>query len=213
MNTSRLEYHEKALAISTEIGDRAGEGRLHGKLGNVFRSLGEYVKAEEYYEKALAISTEIGDRAGEGTWYGNLGNVFRSLGEYVKAKEYYEKALAISTEIGDRAVEGRLYGNLGNVFHSQHGLVTVEGTLNVFHSLGDVKAKEYHEKALAISTEIGDRAVEGTLYGNLGSVFHSLGEYVKAKEYHEKALAIGTEIGDRAGEGTLKPGKCVSFSR
>ena len=221
------EYYEKALAISTEIGDRAGEGTWYGNLGNVFCSLGEYVKAKEYYEKALAISTEIGDRAGEGTWYGNLGNVFHSLGEYVKAKEYYEKALTISTEIGDRAGEGTWYGNLGNVFHSLGEYVKAKeyyekalaisteigdregegrryGNLgNVFHSLGEyVKAKEHYEKALAISTEIGDRTGEGTRYGNLGNVFHSLGEYVKAKEYYEKALAISTEIGDRAGEGT-----------
>ena len=179
------EYYEKALAISTEIGDRRGEGTWYGNLGNVFDSLGEYVKAKEYYEKALAISTEIGDREGEGRRYGNLGNVFHSLGEYVKAKEYYEKALAISTEISDRAVEGRLYGNLGNVFHS----------------LGEyVKAKEYYEKALAISTEIGDRAGEGTLYGKLGNVFRSVGEYVKAQEYYEKALAISTEIGHQPTE-------------
>ena len=79
----------------------------YGNLGNVFRSLGEYVKAKEYYEKALAMSMEMGDRAGERTWCGNLGNVFCSLGEYVMAKEYYEKALAISTETGDRAGAGR----------------------------------------------------------------------------------------------------------
>ena len=63
-----------------------------------------------------------------------------------------------------------------------------------FDSLGEyVKAEEYYKKALAISTEIGDRAAEGTSYGNLGNVFDSLGEYVKAKEYYEKALAISTE--------------------
>ena len=51
---------------------------MYGNLGNVFHSLGEYVKAKEYYEKALAISTEIGDREEEGKQpcYGNLGIVF-----------------------------------------------------------------------------------------------------------------------------------------
>ena len=39
-----------------------------------------------------------------------------------------------------------------------------------------------------------------TCYGNLGTVFQSLGEYVKAKEYQEKALAINIEIGHKAGE-------------
>ena len=39
-------------------------------------------------------------------------------------------------------------------------------------------------------------------YGNLGTVFHSLGQYDKAKEYLQKALVIRTEIGDREGEAT-----------
>ena len=100
VNTSRLKnIMKKHLRISKENGDRKSEGTCYGNLGNVFCSLGEYVKAKEYYEKALAISMEIGDRAGEGTWYGNLGTVFCSIGEYVKAKEYYEKALAISMEL------------------------------------------------------------------------------------------------------------------
>ena len=59
------------------------------------------------------------------------------------------------------------------------------------------RLKNIIKKALAISMEIGDRATKGTSYGNLGTVFSSLGEYVKAKEYYEKALAISTEIGDR----------------
>ena len=74
---------------------------------------------------------------------------------------------------------------------------------SVFRSLGEyVKAKEYYEKALMISREIGDRANEGAWYGSLGNVFYSLGEYVKGKEYFEEALAISVEIGDRSGQAT-----------
>ena len=29
-----IEYHEKHLKIAKEIGDRAGEGRAYGNLGN-----------------------------------------------------------------------------------------------------------------------------------------------------------------------------------
>ena len=74
----------------------------------------------------------------------------------------------------------------------------------MFRSLGEYqKAKEYHEKALAIAMEIGIRAGEGTSYENLGVVFCFVGEYQKAKKYQEKALAIRIEIGDRAGEGRI----------
>ena len=91
------------------------------------------------------------------------------------------------------------YGNLGTVFRS----------------LGEyVKAKEYYEKALAISMEIGNREGEGTSYGNLGMCFVLSGEYVKAKEYYEKALAISMEIGRQTRRRNMvwKPRNCVSFS-
>ena len=51
-----------------------------------------------------------------------------------------------------------------------------------------------------IRKEIGDREGEASSYGNLGTVFQSLGEYGKAEEYLQKALAIQSEIGDKEGE-------------
>ena len=48
--------------------------------------------------------------------------------------------------------------------------------------------------------EIGDKKGEADDYGNLGTLFHSLGEYKKSKEYTEKALEVRKEIGDREGE-------------
>nr|XP_058964581.1 tetratricopeptide repeat protein 28-like [Pocillopora verrucosa] len=223
------EYHEKALTIAIETGDKRGEGIINGNLGAVFDSLSEYQKAKEYLEKALAIaieigdkleegtSIEVGDKRGEGNINVNLGNIFNSFGEFQKAKEYHGKALVIAIEIGDKRGEGTIYGNLG--------VVPGEGTSNgnlgvVFNSLGEYqKAKEYHEKALAIAIETGDKRGKGAIYGNLGALFHcrgegrsngnlgvvfnSLGEYQKAKEYHEKALAIAIEIGDKQGEGEI----------
>ena len=67
-----------------------GEALRYGKLGTVFQSLGEYIKAKEYHQNALAINLEIGDREGEATNHRNLGTVFQSLGENIKAKEYHE---------------------------------------------------------------------------------------------------------------------------
>ena len=83
----------------------------------MFKSLGQYDKAEEYLQKALVITTEIGDRKGEASCYVNLGTVFRSLDQYDKAKEYLQKALVIGTEIGDRKGEASCYENLGTVFY------------------------------------------------------------------------------------------------
>ncbi|XP_078370535.1 uncharacterized protein LOC144654306 [Oculina patagonica] len=219
---------EKALAISTEIGDCKGQASAYGNLGVVFRSLGEYVKAKDYHERAIKITKATGDRREEASCYVNLGNVFHSLGEHHKAKEHMEKALLIMKEIGDKRGEAFCYGNLGAVFlilgeylssvtHLQKALAMRikigndrNGEARDYGNLGTVfyylaeygKAKIYLEKAIAIKKEIGDKRGEAADYGTLGNVFLSLSEYVKGKVYHEKALAISQEFGDRYGEAT-----------
>ena len=52
-----------------------------------------------------------------------------------------------------------------------------------------------------------------TSYGNLGTVFHSLGEYGKAQEYQEKALAISKRNWPQKRGSILlrEPRNCVFF--
>lgn len=42
-------------------------------------------------------------------------------------------------------------------------------------------SEEHLQKALTIRKEIGDKGGEASTYGNLGCVFHALGDYAKAK--------------------------------
>ena len=60
--------------------------------------------------------------------------------------------------------------------------------------------KEYHERHLKISKEVGDKAGQGIAYSKLGIAYYSLGDFQKAIEYHERHLKISKEVGDRAGE-------------
>jgi len=224
-----IEYYERALVITREIGDRRNENTTLGNLGNAYRDLGQMEKAIEYYEMALVIAGEIGDRRNESTTLGNLGNAYIALGQIEKAIEYYEKALAIARKIGNRRNESTTLGNLGNAYitlgqiekaieYSGQALAiareirdrrnesTTLGNLgNAYIALGGQveKAIEYYENALTISREIGDRRGEGKRLGNLGSVYSDLGQVEKAIEYYENALAISREIGDRRGEGAF----------
>ena len=76
------EYLQKVLKIAIEIGDRGGEVRAYGNLGNAYQSLHDYRKAIEYHEKHLKIAIEIGHRGGEEAAHGNLGIAYH----YRKAK-------------------------------------------------------------------------------------------------------------------------------
>ena len=168
------------------MGDRAGEGKAYGNLGNAYHSLGKLQEAIEYHNQDLSIAKEVGDRAGEGAAYCNLGNAYRSLRKFQKAIEYHNQHLSIAKEVGDRAGEGAAYCNLGIAYDS----------LGKFH-----KAIEYHNQNLSIAKEVGDRAGEGAAYCNLGIAYDSLGKFHKAIEYHNQNLSIAKEVGDRAGEG------------
>ena len=110
------EYHEKAPAISMEIGDKRGEGEHYGNLGTLFHSLGEYVKAKEYYDRALKIQMEIRNREGQVRTYIKLATVFQVLNQYRQSKSYCDEALAISMESDDKEAEAICYEREGLFF-------------------------------------------------------------------------------------------------
>ena len=63
---------QKHLNICRDFGNRAGEGRSLGNVGNSFYSLSEHNKAIEFFTKSLNIFRELGDRAGECLAFGNM---------------------------------------------------------------------------------------------------------------------------------------------
>ncbi|WP_413160301.1 tetratricopeptide repeat protein [Capilliphycus salinus ALCB114379] len=53
-----MEYHQQALAIRREIGDRSGELTSVGNIGFIYHVQGRYREAIEFYQKSL-VSIEI----------------------------------------------------------------------------------------------------------------------------------------------------------
>ena len=86
---------KKSLKIAIEIGDRAGEGRAYGYLGNAYFLLSDFRKAIEYHEKELKIAIEIGDRANEGVSFHNIGNVYSELGQLDIAVDNFVSAVGV----------------------------------------------------------------------------------------------------------------------
>ena len=95
-----IEYHQQALDIAREIGDRRLEGNTLGNLGNGYRALGQFDKAIAHHQQALDIAREIGNWLGEGHQLANLGISFARLEDYPKAQECWQQALQIFEEIG-----------------------------------------------------------------------------------------------------------------
>ena len=81
MYAEEKELYERAIPIIRTAGDRREEAITYGGLGNLLKSLGEYVKAKEFEERALAISIEIDHsyRKGQAAGYGNLSRICVSI--------------------------------------------------------------------------------------------------------------------------------------
>jgi CHAT domain-containing protein/Tfp pilus assembly protein PilF len=170
-----LEYHQQALAIHREIGDRRQEGGQLTNIGNVYNRLGQYLKAVEYYQQASNIFREVGDKDWEGTSLANLGVIFHQLDGDPIALEYYQQALTLHREIGNQFGEGIDLFNLGGVYNK----------------LGQyTEALEYYRQALIIFEEIGNRRGKGGVQNNIGMVYQNSGQYDQAKPYFQDGLNI-----------------------
>nr|XP_058959654.1 tetratricopeptide repeat protein 28-like [Pocillopora verrucosa] len=181
-----IEYHQRHLEISKEVGDNTGEGGSYYNLGCAYQGLGQFKTAIEYHQRHLEISKEVGYKAGEGGIYCNLGCAYHSLGQFKTAIKYHQRHLEISKEVGDKAGEGGSYRNLGCAYQG----------------LGQFKtAIEYYQRYLEISKEVGDKAGEGESYRGLGCAYQGLGQFKTAIEYHQRHLEISKEVGDNADEG------------
>jgi tetratricopeptide (TPR) repeat protein len=181
----RVTWFDEAIGACREIGDRLGEGKTLGNLGNAWADLGDAKKAIEFHEQYLTIAREIGNRREEEAALGNLGNAWAARGDAKMALTFRQQRLDIVRELEDRRGESYTLGSLGNVWAD----------------LGDAKkAIEFHEQHLDIAREIGDWRGQGNALGNLGDVCATLGELEKAISFYQQHLLIAHEIGDRRGE-------------
>ncbi|KAL0965503.1 hypothetical protein UPYG_G00282170 [Umbra pygmaea] len=200
-----LEYHRHDLTLARTIGDRIGEGKASGNLGNTLKVLGRFDEAAVCCQRHLDISQEQGDKVGEARALYNIGNVYHAKGKQhlwgclqepgdltpdvretlQRATGLYEMNLCLVKELGDRAALGRAYGNLGNTHYL----------------LGNfVEAIKFHRQRLSIAKEFGDKAAERRAYSNLGNALIFLGQFNTATEYYRKTLQLSRQLKDQVME-------------
>jgi serine/threonine protein kinase/Tfp pilus assembly protein PilF len=83
---------EKEFANQPEV-----RAKILDAIGNVYRSLGEYDKAEPLLKEALAVRNErLGeDHLDVAASLHNLGWLYHERGDYDRARDHYERAMAI----------------------------------------------------------------------------------------------------------------------
>ena len=181
-----LEYYEKSLKISEEIGYKKGMESSYSYIATIYLSNNNYKKALEYNEKTFKIYEELGDKRGMMRYLGNIGGIYKRMSNYEKARECFEKSLKISEEIGYKKGMEISYSLIGGMYIDQGN---------------NEKALEYFEKSLKTSDEIGDKRGMVDSYNITGFIYYKQGNYEKALEHYEKSLKIREELGDKIGIG------------
>ena len=74
------QYHKHDLTLARSMGDRLGEAKASGNLGNTLKVMGKFEEAVICCRRHLEICREHKDRVGEGRALYNLGNVYHAKG-------------------------------------------------------------------------------------------------------------------------------------
>lgn len=193
-------------------GDRLGEAKASGNIGNTLKAMGKFDEAMAFCRRHQDIAKELGERGTEAKALYNLGNVCHARGKvlglpalydpgeyppdcnksFEEAAKYFEENVEILRELRDRHGLGRTFGNLGNTYY----------VLGHF-----TKAIRCHEERLLLSKEFGDVLSERRAYTNLGNANMFLGEFLVAADYFNKALQIARQVRDRG----LEAQSCYSL--
>ena len=179
--------YERALQGLVESN---GEGKsvlvMLKSLADLYRTVGEYARADTYMANHSVLAKKLGIEVGEAERKPRLNYIGQSTGECMnfitKAEEMLETAKATNNE--------RKEADAYNIMAFNYRL------LREFE-----KSITYCHQHLAVCDKKGDLQGKSSAYGNLGSCYRHLGEIKKAMEHFEKELEISEETGDKLQKG------------
>jgi tetratricopeptide (TPR) repeat protein len=182
-----IAINETLLAIlKKEVGpENPVTARSLNNLGELYRAMGDYAKAEPLYRQALQIYQKVFglENPMTVTILNNLAELYRVMGDYPKAEPLDQQALQIRNKM------------LG----SEHP-DTAESLNNLaclYRDMGDYpKAEPLYRQALQIYQKVCglENPLTATTLNNLAVLYVQMGDYAKAEPLHQQALQIRKKI-------------------
>jgi predicted ATPase len=114
-----VELAQAHMHDAQEFLEQAGvpqaEARSLNGLGDLYKLLKDYARAEKYYRHALALNQAGGDRYGEAVSLNNLASLLLEMGDSASAGMYCRQALEINRLLGHRQGETACLENLEKI--------------------------------------------------------------------------------------------------
>ena len=95
-----VEYFQKAIEIGERYGNYHEASQIKLNLGDTYRKMKDYEKAEKYLSEGLEGVKKVGDKYWEALGYGYLGLLYIDKGYKKTAKDYLTRAYNLYKSIG-----------------------------------------------------------------------------------------------------------------
>ncbi|MFD1389456.1 tetratricopeptide repeat protein [Oceanobacillus sp. FSL W7-1293] len=183
-----FEVSEQKLLEAKHIDPQ--ESIIDFALGELFFSIGEYLKAINYYERVYAKAKEIGNVAIED----RLGEAYAAAGEYEKALEFYKEEedpdpdnlfkYGITAHQADRNdIAIKAWEHVLEIDQDYYAAYTQ--LANVYKEQGTL------EEAYKVAEQGLERdSYQKELYFLAGDIAHQLGRNAESEEYVRQAIAL-----------------------
>ncbi len=214
---------QEAKRLSVELQDSNEVGKAINRMGFIYWTQSEHLKAREAYKEAIKIHQKYEDKREIGRALNNLANLYRRWGDYEQAIGLYLKALDhyIDTEYKEGVAwlqfsMSLLYKRVGE---PKEALETVKNSLKMYKQLaaenGDSsgikicysqmgflythhfdsleKGLEYQLKALRLSRKINIKPVTADGLTGVGQTYYKMGKLDQARPYLEEAYRLRIE--------------------
>lgn len=231
--TRSISLVSEAENIYRETNDNAGIADCFNMLGTISGEMGEIEKAKNYFSQSLFLINDESNKELNAKIEANLGVVNSILGNTDEAVEHLESALTIYKKTGDLRRVSESYLNIGlNHFDSQNIDAAVAaydkgiqiGIENNFFGIlallylaksellvatNDFRmAKEFADKALAISHVLDDKLTVAEIYKVRGIIAREMNDTKMAESY----LMISLRINTRQRNGLNIAGTCIELA-
>jgi tetratricopeptide (TPR) repeat protein len=172
-NDSALYFGQCGMEISKAINAKDCIARCYGRLGEVYRAIGNKARAIDYLKMAIEMdSMNKGCIAGYSM---SLGIIYGDIGYPERSVFYYLKALKIREEQHRWIDAGYLYCNLSGFYfqppYTDQGFKSIEKAIALFREAKFPKGESYADNIL-------------------GMTYYDRMDYPAALKYYRESLAI-----------------------
>lgn len=177
-----LYYFKLARDIDEELGyARLGNlGFDYGWIGEIYKMLGDYSKAEDNYRTARDLLNQSGQELYASLYTGNIGWLYKEREEWDRAYELLSEACETAEKFGEPYYISIWAGHLAEIDHAR----------------GEIeKAIEKNRRAYSIALEAGMDTQRYIVANNLGNQLLETGSAVEAERMYGEALELAERYG------------------